>query len=70
MKRSADLLGLPIFTNVLAALVSPGCSGKRELPDPGAALTKIELTSPAFAEGETIPKQYTADGKNISPPLK
>jgi hypothetical protein len=30
----------------------------------------IELTSTAFREGETIPKQYTGDGKDTSPPLK
>jgi len=30
----------------------------------------IELTSPAFTPGETIPRDYTADGRNASPPLK
>jgi Raf kinase inhibitor-like YbhB/YbcL family protein len=30
---------------------------------------KIELTSPAFREGEPIPKTYTADGTNVSPAL-
>jgi Raf kinase inhibitor-like YbhB/YbcL family protein len=30
----------------------------------------MQLTSPAFAEGGTIPKQYTGDGKNVSPPLE
>jgi hypothetical protein len=30
----------------------------------------IELTSTAFREGETIPKQYTGDGKDVSPPLR
>jgi Raf kinase inhibitor-like YbhB/YbcL family protein len=30
----------------------------------------LELTSPAFHEGESIPEQYTADGRNVSPPLK
>ena len=29
----------------------------------------IQLTSPAFKEGEMIPAQYTADGFNVSPPL-
>jgi Raf kinase inhibitor-like YbhB/YbcL family protein len=31
---------------------------------------KIELSSTAFGEGATIPKQYTEDGKNVSPPLR
>jgi Raf kinase inhibitor-like YbhB/YbcL family protein len=30
----------------------------------------FELTSTAFAEGATIPKQYTGDGRNASPPLR
>lgn len=30
----------------------------------------IELRSPAFKEGEAIPKQYTGDGANVSPPLQ
>jgi Raf kinase inhibitor-like YbhB/YbcL family protein len=28
------------------------------------------LRSPAFAEGQAIPKKYTCDGDNISPPLE
>ena len=30
----------------------------------------LELTSSGFQEGKPIPKQYTADGQNRSPPLK
>ncbi len=30
----------------------------------------IQVTSTAFAEGELIPPDYTADGPNISPPLQ
>jgi Raf kinase inhibitor-like YbhB/YbcL family protein len=29
----------------------------------------MKLTSPAFGEGEMIPKKYTCDGDNLSPPL-
>lgn len=29
----------------------------------------MELTSPAFEDGQTIPKKYTEDGGNVSPPL-
>ena len=28
------------------------------------------LTSPAFGHGEPIPRRYTCDGDDISPPLK
>jgi Raf kinase inhibitor-like YbhB/YbcL family protein len=30
----------------------------------------IQLTSPAFTEGQMIPKQYTCDAANVSPPLE
>jgi Raf kinase inhibitor-like YbhB/YbcL family protein len=34
------------------------------------ATMKLAVTSPAFHDGQTIPKEYTADGKNVSPPIK
>lgn len=30
----------------------------------------IKLTSPAFAEGAAIPKKYTGEGEDVSPPLE
>lgn len=33
------------------------------------ASTALTLTSPAFANGATIPRRYTADGEDISPHL-
>jgi Raf kinase inhibitor-like YbhB/YbcL family protein len=30
----------------------------------------MQLTSTAFQENQPIPKKYTADGQNVSPPLK
>lgn len=32
--------------------------------------TAIKVTSTAFTEGEALPRQYTCDGVNISPPLE
>lgn len=29
----------------------------------------FQVSSPAFAEGSTIPRKYTGDGDNLSPPL-
>ncbi len=31
---------------------------------------QIKVTSPSFSEGETIPKEFTAEGNNVSPPLQ
>ena len=30
----------------------------------------IEVTSPAFEPGDTIPKKYTGEGQDLSPPLR
>jgi Raf kinase inhibitor-like YbhB/YbcL family protein len=32
--------------------------------------SELKLTSTAFKEGETIPRGYTCDGANVSPPLE
>jgi Raf kinase inhibitor-like YbhB/YbcL family protein len=32
-------------------------------------IVPIEMTSPAFQDGGTIPRQYTCEGEDISPPL-
>jgi Raf kinase inhibitor-like YbhB/YbcL family protein len=31
---------------------------------------RLEVSSAAFAEGDTIPKKFTADGEDVSPPLR
>lgn len=55
---------------VLAILIA-GCGGgdKAEAPLPDAP-ERITLTSPAFADGERIPKRFTCDGDDVSPPLR
>jgi Raf kinase inhibitor-like YbhB/YbcL family protein len=51
----------------------PGCgrspTTESILPE-GPNMTAIHLQSPAFADGGAIPKLYTCDGKDISPPLE
>lgn len=38
-------------------------------PATQTAVATINITSPAFREGQMIPQQYACDGDNISPPL-
>src|SRR5437870_13793008 len=59
------------FAALVLVLFLVGCKGA-EGPSTaaGGAVMKIEVISSAFAEGETIPKQYTADGMDVSPPLQ
>jgi Raf kinase inhibitor-like YbhB/YbcL family protein len=53
------------------SIIVLACSGqsrtqKNKLNEAG----QIELKSPAFKEGQTIPEKYTCDSSNISPPLE
>ncbi len=52
----------------LALLLFTGCRRDDETPPPEGVTMK--LTSPAFAQGEPIPRKYAGDGENKSPPLK
>jgi Raf kinase inhibitor-like YbhB/YbcL family protein len=54
------------------ALLAAGCQ-PAAAPDADEGLKggkAMQLTSAAFNEGGTIPKEYTADGRDVSPPLK
>src|SRR4051812_30845243 len=59
----------------LIALASCGADNRASRETNGgtvvenATLTKLSLNSTAFAEGQTIPTQYTCDGADQSPPL-
>ncbi len=50
---------------------SPGCGdGGTTLPAVNPGAQTIRLTSPAFAEGAMIPREFTCDGTDSSPPLE
>src|ERR1044072_4450917 len=63
---------------VLLLFLSAGCAKQPVAPAQNAANTSapettarvIKLTSSAFKEGEPMPRQYTCDGVNVSPPLE
>jgi len=51
-------------------LLGTGCLCRGALDRPLLPkLANLQVTSPAFREGALIPSLYTADGKDISPPL-
>jgi len=66
---------------VLAALACASCKaagsdpGSPNVKSPGASdpespASSLAITSPAFAEMAAIPKQYTCEGSDTSPPLE
>lgn len=54
-----------------ATTTEPGTTTTTERPLPTSAppLPPMELTSPAFADGDVIPVKYTCDGNDVSPQL-
>ena len=57
-----------VSLNLFAAIiVAAGVLSARAGAQAGPA--KLTVTSTAFKRGETIPAVYTADGRNVSPPL-
>jgi Raf kinase inhibitor-like YbhB/YbcL family protein len=64
------LRAIPIAVALAAGAALPSCGGgdtpESELP---SAPESMRVTSPAFDEGQTIPKRFTCDGEEVSPPL-
>jgi len=58
---------LVLAAAVLGCFATAGCS--QEPKSATGHVMKIQLTSAAFADGQTIPVKYTADALDISPPL-
>jgi len=56
---------------LLCVIVLSGCQPKKEskLVPPGGETMKLVVTSTAFKEGGMIPKKYSGEAENISPPL-
>jgi Raf kinase inhibitor-like YbhB/YbcL family protein len=63
-------LSLPcLFSNAAEPRGDKGPSTGRAATSQGDKRMSIEITSPAFKEGEAIPKKYTGEGADVSPPL-
>jgi len=64
-----------ILSTLLFALLACASRSTTAPPEPAANKSQekkmeIKLESSAFKDGQSIPKQYTCDGVNISPPLE
>jgi len=62
---------------ILFALLLTGCLNRPQLAPqqqlankPKEVKMEMKLESAGFKEGQAIPKQYTCDGVNVSPPLE
>jgi Raf kinase inhibitor-like YbhB/YbcL family protein len=59
-----------IPVGLLLGLAIVGCQEKSDESQLGKPPMTIKVSSSAFKDGESIPKKYTADGANVSPPLR
>jgi len=75
--RPSAAIALALAAVLLSLLAQAGCVSGRlngasvdagSSPG-GATIGLMEVTSSAFAEGGSIPTQYTCDGGDVSPPL-
>ncbi len=66
MCRALSLAGLAALLALAVACGAPPAP----TPKPTAALLALQVTSPAFAEGATIPEVYSCDGADTSPALR
>src|SRR5688572_23828179 len=66
MTRVWNRSGMLTLTCLLAACARdrPGIPASSEAP------MTIQISSPAFAAGAAIPRKYTCDGSDVSPPLE
>src|SRR5437762_1777946 len=63
-----------LMIGCIAVLLSSGCEQKAaNAPRPETIApkggTQMKLTSSAFKDGQAIPKKYTGEGDDVSPPL-
>jgi Raf kinase inhibitor-like YbhB/YbcL family protein len=56
---------------LVAVVVLVGCGGSETVKGPSpSAPSRIHLQSPAFQGGAAIPRRFTCDGADLSPPLR
>jgi len=60
---------LLVITTLVFLIPAAGCGSSPAASPEGETDMSIQVSSTVFDEGDTIPKDYTCDGKDISPPL-
>ncbi len=70
MTSRSALTAWVVIACSLVMTVPPGCQRKDPLPAEDPARQIIQLRSSAFADGGMVPKTFTCDGSDRSPPLE
>jgi Raf kinase inhibitor-like YbhB/YbcL family protein len=71
MRKWIDYPSLKTLSILLILSLPSGCGGADPPIEPkGGKSMTITVTSKAFEAGQPIPKKYTGDGEDVSPPLE
>ncbi len=58
------------FIVLAVVFAAAGFPAKGQTPHPASSRMSFQVTSPAFAAGQAVPRQYTCDGADQSPALQ
>jgi len=67
--RAAWLLGVMILSALIVTCSRTKTPESKQEKEKGATIMGFTIKSSAFENGATIPKKYTCDGADVSPPL-
>jgi len=70
MRKVELLLALGMFASIACSNRPQQAAPPQVTPAMQQQKSELRLTSTAFKEGEAIPRGYTCDGANVSPPLE
>jgi len=63
------VLRVALLLTWIASAGLSGCRSEEQPPNTTQVTSTIQITSTAFEQGQPIPKKYSGDGENVSPPL-
>lgn len=68
-RKEGWIVGVSLFV-ALGAVPSRSMATSARQPSEGSTTSSLKITSPAFASMGAIPKKYTCEGAEVSPPLE
>src|SRR5262245_59361229 len=78
-RREKDMGMMEGVSRIVGRVLRPIHAGQKKLasqepklqePKVAGTSSRIDVTSPAFGQGERIPVKFTPEGENVSPPLR
>ena len=68
-KHLSSQLGIAVATFLMATISPLGFLNSLKSPSLAQSETSFQLTSVAFSQGSAIPREFSCEGANQSPPL-